>query len=389
MKGSSVSISTLPANGPFYVGQTVQFTCETNTTMSISYQWNYNNRIYHSYTRTGQSIYVTFDQSYLRYFWIFCTASSSGVILGKANTFFEINGKLLESVKLPLYCYYLLGWLHYTSPRSQTFATNQTVTMSISVHNNYYEWFFITSLSPAWYHNGSRIEVNDRIDIINNKTTLTISKSKHSDAGKYEVRIDSLTFGNRSYPECDQLLLLENFAPHNQATFFLQQNTLPRYNPEDMINNYFITSYVGDDQQTFITNYTGTINSNLYQNGYHSYRTYKDGQYFYHGSSSFHYNMDNYFFNYNISYSNSQDVVGHYIQIHYYYYYSYNQAICSSYLKNFRYHNDYVPILIRYWTISSQCKYKVSFSLDYSSSYALLLQLLLSSLPPLNQCLCC
>ena len=94
-KGSLVSISTLPANGPFYVGQTVQFTCETNTTMSISYQWNYDSHVHNIDTRTGQSIDVTFDQDYLRYFWIFCTASSSGVILGKTNKFVEVHGKLL------------------------------------------------------------------------------------------------------------------------------------------------------------------------------------------------------------------------------------------------------------------------------------------------------
>ena len=97
-KGSLVSISTLPKNGPFYVGQTIQFTCETNTTRNISYQWNYNHRIYHSYTGTGQSINVTFDQGYLQYFWIFCTATASRVILGTTNKFVEIHGKLLESV---------------------------------------------------------------------------------------------------------------------------------------------------------------------------------------------------------------------------------------------------------------------------------------------------
>ena len=52
-----------------------------------------------------------------------------------------------------------------------------------------------------------RIEANDRIDISNNKTTLTISNIKDSDAGKYQVRIDSLTFGCHSSLECDQSLL--------------------------------------------------------------------------------------------------------------------------------------------------------------------------------------
>ena len=72
------------------------------------------------------------------------------------------------------------------------------------------------------------IEANDRIYISTNKTTLTISNTKDFDAGKYQVRIDSLTFGHHNFPECDQLLhsVLENFALHSPAAFFLQQNIL-------------------------------------------------------------------------------------------------------------------------------------------------------------------
>ena len=51
-----------------------------------------------------------------------------------------------------------------------------------------------------------RIEANDRRDISNNKTTLTISNTKDSDAGKYQVTVDSLTFGCHSSLECDQSL---------------------------------------------------------------------------------------------------------------------------------------------------------------------------------------
>ena len=68
----------------FYVGQTVQFTCETTSTRNISYQWNYN---YHGHSNatTDQIINVTFDQTVIRYSWVLCTASSSGVTLGKTN----------------------------------------------------------------------------------------------------------------------------------------------------------------------------------------------------------------------------------------------------------------------------------------------------------------
>ena len=248
--------------------------------------------------------------------------------------------------------------------------------MSISVSGNIHDQFSITSLGLAWYHNGSRIEANDRIDISNNKTTLTISNTKDSDAGKYQVRIDLLTFGNHISPECDQLLLpvLENFALHTPATFLLQQNTLSRYSPEDIINKYFIPSYAGDYQQIFITNYTGTINSTLYHNSYYNgYYTSRDGRYYYYGSNSrFHDNIDTYYFTYNNNYNNSQNVVGHYTQVHYIYYYYYRLNICYSYWNHLIYSRYYAPFLIQYWTISSQCKFKASIpSINHTSSYAL------------------
>ena len=291
-------------------------------------------------------------------------------------------------VKLPLY-YYPSGWLQYISPQSQTFIINQTVTMSVSVSGNIHDQFSITSLGLAWYHNGSRIEANDRIDISNNKTTLTISNTKDSDAGKYQVRIDSLTFGNHSYPECDQLLLpvLENYALHSPATFLLQQNALPNYSPDEIINNYFIPSCSGNDQKTFTINYTEIINSTLLPNYYYIRSTFKDGR-FYSNRYSYMYNnfQDKYYFTYNINYQNSQDIVGYYIRIHYLYYYYYMQSLCASYFNYLMYNYRYIPFIIHYWTINIECK--SNFCSYNTSSCVLLLQLLLS-LPPPNQCLCC
>ena len=228
--------------------------------------------------------------------------------------------------------------------------------------NNNSGLFSITSLGLAWYHNESRIEANDRIDISNNKTTLTISNTKDSDAGNYQVRIDSLTFGNHSSPECDQLLLpvLENFALHTPATFLLQQNVLPNYCSEDIINNYFISSYMGNDEQTITINSTGTINSTLYYNAYNSYSTYKAGQYT-SGSSSLRYNstMDRLYFTYNRNYHNSHNLVGYYTQIHTLYYFPFLQSLCYSYYNNLMYHYRYIPFHIHYWTISVKCEWHI------------------------------
>ena len=390
-EGAFVSISTLPTKSPFYVGQTVQFTCETTSTRNISYQWNYNDHG-HSNTRTGQIINVTFDQSVIRYIWVLCTASSSGITLGKANKMIEVNGKL-HSVLSITTTYYLLsnilGWLQFISPQSQTFATNQTVTMNISVSDTNHELFFITSLGLAWYHNGTRIEANDRIDISNNKTTLTISNTKDSDAGKYQVRIDSLTFGNHNYPECDQWLLpiLENYALHTPATFLLQQNVLPNYNPEDIINIFSIPLHMGGNQLSFTVNVNVTFNSTIYQHATHYWSGYKDGQYC--RSLSFRYYATNnnlLLFTYNISYQNSQSILGHYTLLHFTHYYNFMEFMCHDYFRNLMYHFRYILFRIHYWTFTER-KCKVFTKLqNHISTCALLLQLL--SLPPPNQCLC-
>ena len=253
------------------------------------------------------------------------------------------------------------GWLQYTSPQSQAFLANQTVTMNISVSNNNHDQFSITSLGLAWYHNGSRIEGNDRIDISNNQTTLTISNTKDSDAGKYEVRIDSLTFGNHSSPECNQLLLpiLENFALHTPATFLLQQNALPRYSPEDIINNYFIPQYMDGDLQRFTTTYTGAINSTLYRNTLVDFFAFKDGQHYESGSRPSIHNvgMNIYNFTYFFDYRNSQNAIGHYVGLHYIHYDYSMQSLCPIYYNHLVLHFRYIPFHIQYWTISIERKF--------------------------------
>ena len=55
---------------------------------------------------------------------------------------------------------------------------------------------YINSL--AWYHNGTQVTADDRVHIINNGTELTISNVVQSDAGKYEVKIDSIEYARGS-----------------------------------------------------------------------------------------------------------------------------------------------------------------------------------------------
>ena len=91
VKGSLVSISTIPRNGPFSITQTVQFTCEVNTTLNVSYNWNYVVETSNVHS-TERSFYLTFSNRTIRYTWYVCIASSSGVTFGRATKIIEVHG---------------------------------------------------------------------------------------------------------------------------------------------------------------------------------------------------------------------------------------------------------------------------------------------------------
>jgi len=109
--------------------------------------------------------------------------------------------------------------------------------MNISIPSRYYS--DTAGFILAWYHNESRVESSDRITIADNGTSLTLRNTADSDAGQYEVKVDSRTF------------VLENSALFAPAVFLLAQNTLPIYNPDSIVENYSIPPYDGDNQQTF------------------------------------------------------------------------------------------------------------------------------------------
>ena len=62
----------------------------------------------------------------------------------------------------------------------------------MSVNHLYKDYFARYFNSLVWYHNGTLVTSDDRVDIIDNGTELTISNVVQSDAGKYEVKINSI-----------------------------------------------------------------------------------------------------------------------------------------------------------------------------------------------------
>ena len=73
----------------------------------------------------------------------------------------------------------------------------------------------------TWYHNGSQV---CRCRTRNNGTELVIPNAQSSDAGKYIVKISSLTFGK---PDCDSRLLplTESSLLNAPVIFVLTQGT--------------------------------------------------------------------------------------------------------------------------------------------------------------------
>ena len=88
--------------------------------------------------------------------------------------------------------------------------------------------------SIAWYHNGRQITAGNKYSMTysNSSTSLTstslsIQNMVGSDAGKYEVKIESIEYReNSSSPHCDSILLplLETYAIHTPVTFTVQEH---------------------------------------------------------------------------------------------------------------------------------------------------------------------
>ena len=360
---SSVTISTVPSNGPFYIGQTVQFTCEIDSTMAtnVSYHWTFAYYYYRIFRVSSQSFNHTFTPIIMRHSLYTCTVkTSSGIILEKARKVIEVYGKTLKLVIYNKYIFFLLllGILRYASPQLQVLVTNSNVTMNISIFNNYRDFFLDMNLT--WYHNGSRIADNDRRRISNNGTSLTILNAADSDVGQYVVKIDSMVFTANNSMECDGnfLPLLEDMAIHAPATFILQQNSFSIYNPDSIIENYFISPYSGEAQKTITISKTVVVeNSAVFRSFWGSGYEIRNGNYFYTNSRALTFNRENITLTRTISYNNSADVIGDYEILIIIGYYSL-RAQCPGYYSYIRSYPFYDISFYHYWTIATKCKLK-------------------------------
>ena len=97
----SVSIVTDQGQGPFRLGQKVQFSCVVDPTPPepVTYQWKTVD-VFYGRTYTQQAFNVTY-QYYLPYCYYFCQVLINGtLIIGSASKLVELQG---ESISIALY----------------------------------------------------------------------------------------------------------------------------------------------------------------------------------------------------------------------------------------------------------------------------------------------
>ena len=211
--------------------------------------------------------------------------------------------------------------------------------------------------SLVWSHNGTELASDGRHSIGNNGTSLTMSNMVQSDAGKYEVKINSSNLDDEG-GICDKNILpmLANLAFYAPVTFVLREFSVSTYYPQDVISDYALPAYQGSASKTldiddvFMINVPAVFDydySILYE------FLYKDGLSI-RGMPSFHRTIS--FGNVTtqslrISYSNTEDVTGHYYYGADISYTVIDRDICPQY-------SDYIggiypPVFSQHWNIRS------------------------------------
>ena len=266
-----------------------------------------------------------------------------------------------EFLTILLYFLYIPGLLNTDDPVTRRFSLHQKILMKINSLSDSYDGYLARYISSlTWYHNGTEILSNERMNISNNGTLLTISDMIDCDVGKYEVKISSIEYyGYSSSATCDRnfLRMLEQTALHAPVTFYLQQYHIPQYKPEDIIELYFLRmNSLANSNNTITIDYTTDVNATFLFGGYS--RNF-DHRFFRNGVSQPP-NTDNvtteqlYGNEINIShqlrYSDTDEIAGHYV---------YMETISYSYFsRNCRDYYDYfdnrfwrLSVLVYYWSL--------------------------------------
>ena len=249
-----------------------------------------------------------------------------------------------------------VGLLQTNEPITRSFSLHETVVLNIYVFKFGSHAPDITSL--AWYHNGTKISSRGSVGIANNGKSLTISKMTESDAGRYEVKINSIG-SDRAI--CDQNLLpmFEQCAPYAPVTFLLQESNQPTYyNEVDIILEYAQPAYQGTQYKTFVFKKNIMINvAAVLDVTRIKYYLVKHGIPINRNSFNIAASYDKVItVSARLTYNNTDDITGHYNYQAYADYSIVNKETCPAYYKFYRHHHFTFPVFNIYFNIRSYGK---------------------------------
>ena len=246
-------------------------------------------------------------------------------------------------------------------PVTRSFSLHQKILLQINrLSYSYYGSLARYISSLTWYHNGTEILSNERMNVSSTGTSLTISDMIDSDVGKYEVKISSIEYyGYSSSATCDRniLRMLEQTALHAPVTFYLQQYHIPQYKPEDIIELYFLPmNSLANSNNTITINYTTDINATFLFGGYPRHLN----QRFFRNGKSQSTNTDNVITEqsygneinifHQLRYIDTNEIVGHYVYIETIYYY-YVRSNCHGYYNYLGGYFWRFIVQIHYWSL--------------------------------------
>ena len=239
------------------------------------------------------------------------------------------------------------------------FTHGRNFFLNVNISDDYYA-HYIDSLS--WYHNGTQIVSGSKHTISNNDTMLMISNMVGSDAGTYEVKVHSISYGpyGHNSPFCDSIIA-ELFTVFHPVTFTVQESCVSSYDPSSIIS----TAYVSDNANSIRLN--GTLQYNLplpitrthhywYRNG----SRLSDGD-MYNSTGSLWEGLS-----LQIMYNNTADVTGDYVGILWGEFYDIHDllSMCEGYyyyltdLHHFHFRTDFI-LALSFWDINGEYGFQV------------------------------
>ena len=243
---------------------------------------------------------------------------------------------MLASVLAVLLWTHCIGYLYTDEPLVQSFNCGESLVLNANI-SDYSLARYITSI--AWYHNGTKILSGNKYVIEN--TTLRINNMAENDTGKYEVKINSISYNHyNNSPGCDSyvLPLLEALAAHAPVTFIVQKEGGTAYEPSSIVSTHYVTD--DDDISTELS--SASLNLSLF--GSVSSSWYKNGTYIFAGNSQ----------ELSLTYNNTASVIGDYVRLlRFSIWDSTLRGLCEGYYRYYRYYDHFrtSTLQVSFWSI--------------------------------------